>query len=102
MKVEKIMAKNNNLLSIKTVGSNGQISLGKKYAGQQVQISELGEGTILIKSGRFIPDNEMWLYQGDNLVILDQAIKWAESTERKDNFESIIKMIEPDHDSDYK
>jgi hypothetical protein len=78
---------------IKYVGNNGQISLGKEYAGKQVQILKSEEGTITIKSGVFIPDNEKWLYQGDNLEKLDKALNWAENHTPSDNFEEIKKRI---------
>ena len=81
-------------IGVKTVGANGQISLGKEYAGKKLEIYKTEEGTIIIKPGRFIPDNEMWLYQGDNMERLDRAIAWAESTPRRDNSEEIMRMIE--------
>ena len=62
---------------IKTVGSSGQISLGKKFAGQTVVLSELDPGVWLIKVGRFVPDNEKWLYTPDVENTLNQAIDWA-------------------------
>ena len=48
---------------IKTVGTNGQISLGKKFAGQTVILDEIDTGVWIIKLGRFIPDNEKWLHR---------------------------------------
>ncbi|WP_341792614.1 hypothetical protein [Rickettsia endosymbiont of Gonocerus acuteangulatus] len=45
--------------TIKQVGANGQVSLGKKYAGKQIQVLTLIDGTIIIKPGKFIPDNKM-------------------------------------------
>ncbi len=48
---------------IKTVGSSGQISLGKKFAGQTVMLDEIEAGVWIVKIGRFIPDNEKWLHQ---------------------------------------
>jgi hypothetical protein len=63
---------------IKTVGSSGQISLGKKFAGQTVILSELDPGVWLVKVGRFVPDNEKWLHAPDVKASLDSAIDWAE------------------------
>jgi len=63
---------------IKTVGSSGQISLGKKFAGQTVVLSELDPGVWLIKVGRFVPDNEKWLHTPDVENTLNQALDWAE------------------------
>ncbi len=63
---------------IKTVGSSGQISIGKKFAGQTVMLSELDSGVWLIKLGRFIPDNEKWLHAPDVETSLNKAVDWAE------------------------
>ena len=78
---------------IKQVGANGQISLGKEYAGKQVLVSKLDDNSLIIKTGKFIPDNEKWLYEGDNLERLKEAIKWATTHERRENFEEIKKLI---------
>ena len=50
---------------IKTVGTSGQISLGKKFAGQTVMVDEIDTGVWIVKLGRFIPDNERWLHTQD-------------------------------------
>ena len=63
---------------IKTVGSSGQISIGKKFAGQTVMLSELDNGVWLIKLGRFVPDNEKWLHDPDVEKTLNKAVDWAE------------------------
>jgi hypothetical protein len=63
---------------IKTVGSSGQISIGKKFAGQTVMLSELDNGVWLIKLGRFISDNEKWLHDPDVENTLNKALDWAE------------------------
>ena len=78
---------------IKQVGGNGQISLGKQYAGKQVQISKLEDGALIIRLGKFIPDNEMWLYEDNNLAKMNQAVKWVESNPRRENFDEIANMI---------
>ncbi|GAA5252384.1 hypothetical protein KNCP2_06720 [Candidatus Rickettsia kedanie] len=87
MIVEKI------LKTIKQVRNNGQISLGKKYAGKQIQVLTLSDGTIIIKPGKFIPDNEMWLYNNNNNELLDKAIKWVEKNKRRKNFDEIIDIL---------
>lgn len=79
---------------IKQVGGNGQISLGKQYAGKQVQISKLEDGALIIRLGKFIPDNEMWLYEDNNLAKMNQAIEWTESNPRRENFDQIANMIQ--------
>jgi hypothetical protein len=80
---------------IKTVGSSGQISLGKKYAGQTVILSEIDTGVWIIKTGRFIPDNEKWLHSPDVQTELREAVSWAEENSpqetKLDDLEARIK-----------
>jgi hypothetical protein len=80
---------------IKTVGSSGQISLGKKYAGQTVILSEIDTGVWIVKTGRFIPDNEKWLHRPDVQTELKEAVAWAEENSPKetklDDLEARIK-----------
>ena len=64
---------------IKTIGSSGQISLGKKYAGRTVVLSEVDKGVWLIKLGRFIPENEKWVHTPAVQGELNEAIAWAEN-----------------------
>lgn len=47
---------------ILTVPSNGQISIGKTWAGRQVQIEEVDDHQILITSGAFIPADQKTFY----------------------------------------
>ena len=79
---------------IKQVALNGQVCLGKEYAGKQIQISKMKDGTLLIKPGQFIPDNERWLHTEAHLKKLDEAIHWAENNPRRDNFDKIVEAIE--------
>ncbi len=75
---------------IKTVGSSGQISLGKKFAGQTVLVDEIQSGVWMVKVGRFIPDNEKWLHGQDVQAELNEAIAWAEKNPPMDtNFEEL-------------
>jgi hypothetical protein len=79
---------------VKVIGHNGQLSLGKAFAGQMVLIDQVDNGTWIIKTGSFIPDSERWLHSGDNLEKLDRALYWAENNQPKDNFEEIAGKIE--------
>ncbi len=69
---------------IKTVGRSGQISLGKKFAGQTVMLDEIEAGVWIVKIGRFIPDNEKWLHRPDVQAELNEAIAWAEENPPED------------------
>jgi len=85
---------------VKTIGSNGQVSLGKEFAGKMVLVEQIEEGTWIIKCGEFIPDSEKWLYQADNITKIEKAIAWAEKNKPSENFDEIIQDIENDIDKD--
>ncbi|MCK4603525.1 MAG: hypothetical protein KAU41_02360 [Deltaproteobacteria bacterium] len=80
--------------TIKIVGRSGQISLGKKFAGQAVMIDEIETGVWIVKLGRFIPDNERWLHGPGVQTELNEAVAWAENNSPKDtNFEELETRI---------
>ena len=82
------------MYTIKTVGSSGQISLGKKFAGQTVMLEEIDTGVWIVKLGRFIPNNERWLHRPDVQAELNEAIAWAEKNPPEDtNFEELEARI---------
>jgi len=83
-----------NIQSIKTIGANGQLSLGKAFAGKTVAIEQVDDGTWIIKSGHFIPESEEWLHEKANATKLDRAFEWAKKNKAKDNFDKITKNIE--------
>ena len=79
---------------IKSVGSNGQISLGKKFAGKQVLLTECEDGTIILKPGKFIPDSEIWLYANNGEEQIDRALQWLATSKRKDNYDEIVDRLD--------
>ena len=71
--------------SVKVIGSNGQISLGKQFAGRQVLVEEREPGVWLVRTATVIPDNERWLHEPQTAVDLRSAITWAVSNPATDN-----------------
>ncbi len=64
---------------VKMIGANGQISLGKQYAGRQVLVEEQEPGVWLVRTATVIPDNERWLHRADTAGRLDEALAWAQA-----------------------
>ena len=64
-------------ISIRVVSTNGQISIGNQFAGQQVLIEEQEPGVWLIRTASVIPDNERWLHMSQASVDLQNALAWA-------------------------
>jgi hypothetical protein len=67
-------------VSVKVIGSNGQISLGKQFAGRQVLVEEREPGVWLVRTASVVPDNERWLHEPQARVELERALDLAERT----------------------
>jgi hypothetical protein len=66
-------------VSVKVIGANGQISLGKQFAGRQVLVEEQEPGVWLVRTATVTPDNERWLHQPQAASNLTDALAWAQS-----------------------
>jgi len=69
-------------MEIKTIGTSGQISLGKEHAGRTVTVEEVEQGVWVIKTAQVIPDSEMWLHTPEAKASLERALEWSDKTER--------------------
>jgi len=49
------------MLNVKQVNKQGQLSIGKKYAGKKVQVDEYPDGTVILKPVEVISEFEMKL-----------------------------------------
>ncbi len=67
-------------VSVKVIGANGQISLGKQYAGRQVLVEEQEPGVWLVRTASVVPDNERWLHEPQARGELARALQAAERT----------------------
>jgi hypothetical protein len=70
--------------SVKLIGSNGQVSLGKQFAGRQVLVEEREPGVWLIRTATVVPDNERWLQQPDAARDLKMALNWSQANAPSD------------------
>jgi len=65
--------------SVKTIGANGQLSLGKQFAGRLVVGEEHEPGVWSIRTASVVPDNERWLLQDKAAGDLREALAWAQA-----------------------
>ena len=63
--------------TVKVVGANGQISLGKQYAGRQVLVEEREPGVWIVRTATVIPDNERWLHEPHAAADLQASMAWS-------------------------
>lgn len=78
------------------VPANGQISIGKTWAGRQIIVEELNNNEIRISSGTFVPDSQEVFFTKETKKTLQDFNKWedknpAKSTDTKTLFASIRK-----------
>ncbi|MEE9354442.1 MAG: hypothetical protein V3U75_02525 [Methylococcaceae bacterium] len=80
--------------SVKVIGANGQISLGKHYAGRQVLVEEQEPGVWLIRTASIIPDNEKWLHHPKAATDLQNALSWAQANKPADsNLDTMLEQL---------
>ena len=80
--------------SVKLIGANGQISLGKQFAGRQVLVEEREPGVWLIRTATVIPDNERWLLEPRAADDLAKALAWAEANPATDESVDAVGALE--------
>lgn len=79
---------------VKVVGANGQISLGKQFAGRQVLVEEQEPGVWLVRTATVIPDNERWLHQSEAAASVREALDWAQANPASDaNATKLLKQL---------
>ncbi len=80
---------------IKTIGSSGQITLGKQFAGQKVVVDQVGTGFWMIKVGEFIPADGRWLRKPEVMASIDRGLRWiAENPPAETDLEALERRIE--------
>lgn len=81
--------------SVKVVGSNGQISLGKEFAGRQVLVEEREPGVWLVRTALVVPENELWLHEPRAQKDLLRALEWAQrNPPMESDPDAILKSVE--------
>ncbi|MDN5751941.1 MAG: hypothetical protein L0H15_01500 [Nitrosospira sp.] len=83
--------------SVKVIGANGQISLGKEFAGRQVLVEEREPGVWMVRTALVIPENEIWLHQPQVKADLQNALEYAVSNPAAEtaDLDAFARKIEP-------
>jgi hypothetical protein len=80
--------------SIKVVGSNGRVSLGKEYAGRQVLVEEREPGVWLVRTVPVVPENGAWLHEPRASEDLQRALQWAQrNPPKKSDPDAILRKL---------
>ncbi|MFN0139629.1 MAG: hypothetical protein ACKVQW_06040 [Pyrinomonadaceae bacterium] len=78
------------------VPANGQISIGKSWAGRHILVEEIGDDKIHISSGVFVPDSQRTFHTESAKTSLESFNEWesknpAKGTDVESLFASIRK-----------
>ncbi len=77
-----------------TVPANGQISIGKAWAGRQILVEEIGDDMIHISSGVFVPDSQRAFHTKEADRSLSSFDEWeGENPAQKTNVESLFSTL---------
>jgi hypothetical protein len=69
-------------LNVKQVNKQGQISIGKKYAGKKVRIDEYPDGTVVLEPVEIISEFELKLFKNKTLQDRLKAFdRWESSNQ---------------------
>ena len=60
-----------------TVHKNGQITLGKQFAGQTFKIDQLADGQLLLSRGKFVLDSQETFFTPAAASQLKDFNEWA-------------------------
>ncbi|MHB1657491.1 MAG: hypothetical protein ACYCSZ_14130 [Burkholderiales bacterium] len=82
--------------SVKVVGLNGKISLGKEFAGKQVLVEEREPGVWMVRMALVIPEIELWLHHPQIQQGLQRALAYAQahSPQETGNIDALFGNIE--------
>ena len=83
-----------NTVKLLKVPGNGQISIGKKWAGRNICMEIVSEHEIRIVSGSFVPDHQMAFHDKESMETLALFNKWCEGNEpRKTDRKKLRKTL---------
>jgi hypothetical protein len=81
--------------AVKVVGANGQISLGKQFAGRQVLVEEREPGVWLVRTATVIPDNERCVHEPQAAADLHAALARAAAQPASEaNADDVLKCLQ--------
>ncbi|TAN53415.1 MAG: hypothetical protein EPN21_01470 [Methylococcaceae bacterium] len=80
---------------LKMVGSSGQLSLGKKYAGKYFEIEQIEDNALILRPMRVIPESEAWLHEPEMQNKLRQAQAWMkENPPTETDLDALLEQVE--------
>lgn len=76
-----------------TVPTNGQISIGTKWAGRQICIEELSETELHISAGTFVAESQKTFFTAKAQESLQEFDKWEKGSHTSQSALDTLKQI---------
>lgn len=81
---------------VKVIGSSGQISLGKRFAGKRLKVEYREDGSILLTPVVVIPESQLWTLQEPDASKIRRGLEWARrNPPRETDLEGLLAREEP-------
>lgn len=82
---------------IVTVPKNGQICLGKAFAGRTIIIQSLDDGSTLITPGTFVPDHQKVFFTAKAEEQLDNFNKHQAELNQENSLADLKKIVDKEY-----
>jgi hypothetical protein len=84
-----------NAAKLLKVASNGQISIGKKWAGREIRVEEISDSEIRIVAGVFVPKHQAAFFTAEAAETLRDFNDWsAKAPAKATNTEALFNRLE--------
>ena len=81
------------MLNVKQVNKQGQISIGKKYAGKKVRINEYPDGTVVLEPIEIISEFELKLLKSETFQDRLKAFdRWESNNQPAESDLSVLEQ----------
>jgi hypothetical protein len=72
-----------------SVPGNGQVCIGKKYAGRAARVEYISENKIVVTFGQFIPDDQATFFTGEAKKKLEEFGEYEKSAPKEGSVEKL-------------
>lgn len=84
-----------NAAKLLRVALNGQISIGKKWAGREIRIEEVSDSELRIVAGVFVPKHQATFYTPEATETLRDFNEWsAKNPPKTTNTDALFNRLE--------
>lgn len=84
-----------NAAKLLRVAPNGQISIGKKWAGREIRVEEVSDTELRIVAGFFVPEHQATFFSPKAMKTLQEFNEWsAKNPPKTTNTDALFSRLE--------